>query len=235
MSSHRFLFYRPDTTESDTTVTLEGEEHHHLARVLRLRPGEDAFVTDGRGLVAECTVERIDSESTELAMRRVRREADPPEVTLALALLKKDRFAQALEQTVELGVTRCLPFVAERSKVRNYEARTVERMQRVALSAMKQSFRPWLAGVEEPVDLDAVLAAAAEADDVIVGEQGGEKWSPRAPARGTMVVVGPEAGLTDGEIEALCGVGGQAVRVSRQRLRSETAAVALVAAILQHD
>jgi 16S rRNA (uracil1498-N3)-methyltransferase len=235
MSSHRFLFYDPDTKATDATITLEGVEHHHLARVLRVRPGEDAFVTDGRGLMAECTVETVGPESTVLAVRKAQREADPPEVTLALALLKKDRFAQALEQTVELGATRCLPFSAECSKVDRYGSQTLARLRRVAVAAMKQSFRPWLTRVEEPVGLDGVLAAAGEADDVVVGMQGGQRWSAQTPARHTLAVVGPEAGFAPGEAEALRGAGGRLVSVSRHRLRSETAAVALVAAILHRD
>jgi 16S rRNA (uracil1498-N3)-methyltransferase len=128
-----------------------------------------------------------------------------------------------------------VPFVSERSKVARYAPAVMERLGRVALSAMKQSFRAWLPRVDAPADLSRVIAAAGRADEVVVGDQGGERWRPRSPAPRTLVVVGPEAGLSPGEIDALRGAGARLVSVSRHRLRSETAAVALVAAALQGD
>jgi 16S rRNA (uracil1498-N3)-methyltransferase len=234
MSSHRFLFYAPDARAGDDTIELTGDEHRHLSRVLRISCGELVHATDGHGLLAECTVERIGEGETTLAVVAAEVAEALLPVTLALALLKKDRFAQALEQCAELGVTRCLPFVAEKSHVRTYGEGTLGRLRRIAVTAMKQSFSPWLMEVADPVDLEGVLIHARGAETVILGEQGAPPV-PTDTSGGAVVLVGPEAGLSDTELEAVRGIGAIAASVSRRRLRSETAAVALVAALLRGD
>ncbi len=234
MTFHRFLFYASDAQAGDNAVELTGDEHHHLTRVLRISCGESVHVTNGRGLLAGCTVERVGERKTTLVVGASRVVEAPRPVTLALALLKKDKFAQALEQCAELGITRCLPFAAEKSHLRRYGDGTLERLRRIAVTAMKQSFSPWLTEVTDPVDLSGVLEYGRGADVMILGEQG----APPMPADtmgDAVVLVGPEAGLTETELEAVRGVGAQPMSVSRRRLRSETAAVALVAALLRED
>lgn len=235
MSAHRFLFYAPDAGRGDATVSLTGDEHHHLARVLRVAPGEEVFVTNGDGMIATCRVESVGEACTALAVTATETEAGGVDLTLALALVRKDRFAQALEQCVELGVTRVLPFTADRSQVHRYGEGTMSRLRRIAVSAMKQSFRARLPEVADPVGFEAVVAAATAADCVVVGDR--EAPHARKPVGGTSVlaVVGPEAGLTTVEIGALVGAGARLASVSRHRLRSETAAAVLVAALAQRD
>jgi 16S rRNA (uracil1498-N3)-methyltransferase len=98
---------------------------------------------------------------------------------------------------------------------------------------MKQSFQSWLAEVAEPVAFADMVAGCAGCE-IVAGEQG-EDARPVSGAGPVTVVVGPEAGLTEAEVEALRRAGASFVSVSRRRLRSETASVALVAAVLQAD
>jgi RsmE family RNA methyltransferase len=94
---------------------------------------------------------------------------------------------------------------------------------------MKQSFRARLSRVHSPLTFDGLLKYAASFDTVLVGDQAGGRITP--PLSGdTLVVVGPEAGLDEREVGALESAGAARVAVSRYRLRSETACVALVAA-----
>jgi 16S rRNA (uracil1498-N3)-methyltransferase len=235
MASHRFLFYSPHVDADAGIVELDGDEHHHLARVLRLGAGGEAFVTDGRGLMAQCRVEAVGDRRTRLSILSAVTDAAPRDLTLALALIKKDRFAQAFEQCVELGVTRLLPYAADGSRLKSVGAGTVARLERVAVSAMKQSFRSWLPRIDGPVGFDGVINAASRAGEVVVGAQGADPYPRVLRAQTTMVVVGPEAGFSDPEREALEARGARFVSVSPYRLRSETAAVALVAAVLYGD
>jgi len=235
MSSHRFLFYDADTGPQSTAVTLSGDEHHHLAHALRCSPGEAVFVTNGRGLILECRVSEVARTTTVAEVVSVV-EDNPPEHELVLALgtIKKDRFEQAFEQCIELGITRCVPFVSGKANIKPYSSKFLVRLHKIAVAAIKQSFRSYLPQVGETVTFDTLVSAARKIDRVVVGH-----WAAPPPrTRGkesTLIVVGPEGGLTDAEVKALTDAGAETAGVSPHRLRSETAAVALVGAMWGGD
>lgn len=233
MSAHGFLFYAPDMDEHAATVDLDGDEHHHLARVLRARPGMVVEVTDGRGRVAECRVEEVSASRSRLAVTSSARVQAPPALTLALALIARDRFTRAVEQCIELGVTRIVPFAPTASRLSRLRGGTRARLERVAVSAIKQSGRAWLPVIDEAIAFEGLLEAVSASPRAVVGEQGAPP-----PERGggpAVAVVGPEAGFTGPERAALADAGARFASVSRHRLRSETAAVALVAALALGD
>jgi 16S rRNA (uracil1498-N3)-methyltransferase len=228
--AHRFLFYEPLLGDASGSFELAGEEFHHLARVLRSSPGETIYATDGRGVLARCRVERVSRAAASVVVEEIETSASPDRpVTLALALLRKDAFERAVEQCTELGIRSLLPFVSERSHVRAYSPEFMVRLRRIALSAMKQSFRSILPEIGEPVSFDAAAAALRAAPRAVLGDaEGGE--ADFGPAGGELwVVVGPEGGLSESERARLDEAGVLPVRASPHRLRSETAAAALVA------
>jgi len=235
MTSHRFLFYDADTAAESATVTLSGDEHHHLAHALRYSPGDVVHVTNGRGLIVECRVEAVGRSTTVAEVVSVV-EDNPPEHELVLALgaIKKDRFEQAFEQCVELGITRCVPFVSDNAHMRSYSSRFLSRLHKIAVSAIKQSYRSYLPHIGEPISFDQLLSAANKMTRVVVGDRAAPPARPRGD-EDTLLVVGPEAGLTDEETLALESAGAEFAGVSRHRLRSETAAVALVGAMWRGD
>jgi 16S rRNA (uracil1498-N3)-methyltransferase len=232
MTSHLFLFYSPDVTATSARFDLGGNEHYHLTRVLRCRAGDELYVTNGSGLILRCRARRIAGTSTEVETISVREDNEPgPPFVLALAVLKKDKFERALEQCVELGITRCVPFKAQKSQIQTYSPNFMSRLEKVALAAMKQSFRSFLTAVDPPRDFDALPGLCATVDRVVVGGQGAPPVPPRQKGEKVMVVVGPEAGLSDDETAALTRAGAREGSVSPFRLRSETAAAALVVAL----
>jgi 16S rRNA (uracil1498-N3)-methyltransferase len=229
------LFYCPDASASSESVSLSGEEHHHFARALRCKTGDTLFVTNGLGLILECraaTVAR--SVTTALVVSVVEDRRAGRELALALGTIKKDKFEQAFEQCVELGITRCIPFVSENSHLKAYSQGFLTRLHKIAVSSIKQSFRSVLPHIGESVDFEALVDLARRVPRVVVGRQG----APAAKRLGdeeTLVVVGPEAGFTGDEYNALAGVGAGFAGVTGHRLRSETAAVALIAALAPGD
>jgi 16S rRNA (uracil1498-N3)-methyltransferase len=235
MSSHRFLFYDADTGPQSTAVTLTGDEHHHLAHALRCSPGDVVFVTNGRGLIIECRVGKVARTTTVAEVVSVV-EDNPPaqELVLALGTIKKDRFEQAFEQCIELGITRCVPFESGKTNIKPYSSKFLVRLHKIAIAAIKQSFRSYLPQVGETLSFDTLVSAAHKIDRAVVGH-----WAAPPPrTRGTestLIVVGPEGGLTDAELEMLTDAGAETAGVSPHRLRSETAAVALVGAMWGGD
>jgi 16S rRNA (uracil1498-N3)-methyltransferase len=235
MSSHRFVFYDADAVDGSKAVTLSGDEHHHLSRALRCSAGDTVFVTNGRGLMLECRVGDVSRHSTRAEVVSVV-ENDPPEreLVLALGMIKRDRFERAFEQCVELGITRCVPFQSGKATVETYSPKFLVRLHKIGIAAIKQSFRSYLPQVVEPVTFDGVVSAVGKMDRTVVGQWKGP--TPRDPGKGsTLVVVGPEGGLTEGELQSLTEAGAETAGVSPHRLRSETAAVALVGAMWRGD
>jgi len=197
---------------------LSDDDRHHLARVLRTRPGDTLTVSDGVGGWRAC---RFGDELEPLG-EIVRTTAPGASLTVAFALVKAGRPELIVQKLTELGIDRIVPFVAARSVVRwddDKAARQAERLDRVAREASMQSRRCFLPEVSAPT----TFAAASGLAGAVLAERDG-----RSPDRGTRVVlVGPEGGWTEDE---RCSVSDH-VGFGAHVLRSETAALA-VAAIL---
>jgi len=236
MSSHRFLFYAPSLAPEDDLVTIDRDEHHHLSRVLRMKPGETVFATNGAGLIVSGRVQDIGADTTVCSVVDVvSRTEGSRRVTLALALIAKTRFEQAFEQCVELGITECIPLVSANSQIKSYGSGFIRRLDRIALAAMKQSFRSTLPVVTPPAGFDEVVARCQSAANVVVGSADAPALSHLNEGGDVIVIVGPEAGLSGDETGALARAGAAFASTSRHRLRSETAAVTLVAAVAGCD
>ncbi|MGH8975178.1 MAG: RsmE family RNA methyltransferase [Acidimicrobiia bacterium] len=221
-SAHVFVSELPDR------LALDGDDAHHLTRVLRLRPGEVVTAADGAGrwrpytLATGTELEATGPEETEPELR--------PRLAVAFALTKGDKPELAVQKLTELGVDRILPVLAERSIARPDPARAAaqaQRWRRVAWEAARQCRR---ARLPEVADL-APLGSLAGHPGLVVAERGGV--SPAIVAAGCdpeiLVVVGPEGGLTDPEVDVLAprfrlGLGAHI-------LRAETAAVAAAAVV----
>ncbi len=232
-SAHRFLFYSSEVDASSESIDMTGDEHHHITHVLRMPVGEIVYVTSGRGVIVRCRIEKSGRRATRLKVLGIEETHAPlRSVTLALAALRKEAFERAVEQCTQLGVTTCLPFVCERSHVKRYSAAFIDRLRRVAVSAAKQSFRPLFPEIESAIAFDELLPRVGATSIAVVGDTDGQPLERLSSGGSLMVIVGPEGGLTGSERAALAASGARFVSVSRNRLRSETAAVALVSVAL---
>ena len=236
MTAHRFTFYLPSLARESSAFDLTDDEHHHLARVLRLSPGETIAATNGRGLLVEAHVASVDSKrSSAHVVRVLQDEAPARHVVLALSLLPRAHFEVAVSQCVEVGVTGVIPIVAEKCQVKTWSKAAAERAERVAVAAMKQSGRAWLATIADARSLGSLATdLSARVHDygrVVVGDAGAPVLAPAGQTDGALAIVGPEAGFTEAEVASLVRAGAERVSVSSHRLRAETAAVVLVSAL----
>jgi 16S rRNA (uracil1498-N3)-methyltransferase len=229
-------FYAPKQNFVDARVTLDAEETRHLRDVLRLKPGDAVSVFDGEGGEYGCTVETIGKKEAVLTVGPPVTPAAPEsplELTLAVSLLKGDKFDLVVQKAVELGVMRLIPIEAARSDARSGDSgKRRDRWQKIALGATKQCGRARLTIVEEPQKLPAFVAAA-DGDVYFFSERDGASWPGPASAQKTTAVIGPEGGWEDSEIELARKAGFSLVTLGGRILRAETAAIA-VAALLQH-
>jgi 16S rRNA (uracil1498-N3)-methyltransferase len=227
--SHRFLFYQSGIPADPESIELTGDENHHLSRVLRISRGETVFVTDGCGRIFECRVGGKGTNGTVLEVAGLERDDRVlRRVILALGVIKKDRFERAVEQCTELGMTDCIPFVSSNSRLKEFPSAFQRRLSLIALSAMKQSFRSILPRIAGTVDFDGMLESI-EGKTVIVGEQEAPLLATPPPRGDIAVVIGPEAGFSEEERKRLESLPCFFASASPARLRSETAAAAMLA------
>jgi 16S rRNA (uracil1498-N3)-methyltransferase len=229
MSAHTFSFYSADLVPTDSTVWITEDEHFHLVRVLRMGTGDTVRVTNGHGLIVSAEIDAVEARRTTARVSKV--EANLPEpmpLVLALGLLPRTHMDAALTQCVEAGITGFIPVTAERCHARRTEGRD-ERWQRVAIAAMKQSGRGWLPHIEPAVDVKDLIGKFGAFQNVLFADADADA-TPDAGATpvATLGIIGPEAGFTDFERLRIKDGGAKAVRISAQRLRAETAALALV-------
>jgi 16S rRNA (uracil1498-N3)-methyltransferase len=248
----RRRFYAPPESfaPGGASVVLSAEESRHLRDVLRLRAGEEAFVFDGEGREFACVLTEAGTRGREAARLEVRGRVEPPrpesplELTLALALLKGEKFDLVVQKATELGAGFVKPIVTKRSDVRLRDARDaahrVERWRRLALEAAKQSGRARVPSVEMPAAFDSCVAAAPRARElrVIFAEGGGgglNTLSVEGRERPSAVnaLVGPEGGWDEDEVALAKEHGWSVVTLGGRTLRAETAAIT-ACALLQH-
>jgi len=230
-------FFAPKENFSDRKVTLSFDETRHLRDVLRFRGGEEIRVFDGAGREFFCTVENISKKETSLNIIAETAPAAPEsdlDLTLAVALLKGEKFDLVVQKAVELGVTKLVPLNTRRADVKPTEAsRKQERWQKIVLEASKQTGRARLMQTEMPVAFEEFIKTA-EGARLLFAERGGAPFSAVKADKKITALVGSEGGWETSEIEFAAARGFQIITLAGRILRAETAAIA-VSAILQNN
>jgi 16S rRNA (uracil1498-N3)-methyltransferase len=231
------MFIVDELAQSDELL-VDGSEGRHAVEVLRLTAGERVRVGDGRGNVAESEVLSAGPEGLRVAVRsRFEVPAQAPEFVLIQALPKGDRGPLAVDLATELGVDRIVPWTASRCVTRWRDDRVdkgVAKWRAAAHAASKQSRRSRVPEVTDPMTTREVCGLLGDADlAVVLHEQARRPLAELdIPRSGTVVIiVGPEGGLTDGEVVAFRAAGAQAVRLGAEVLRTSTAGAAALAAL----
>jgi 16S rRNA (uracil1498-N3)-methyltransferase len=247
----RRRFYAPTAAfaADEKSATLSAEETRHARDVLRLQSGDEIFVFDGAGREFQCVVQAINRDSIELEVITEVEPARPEstlDLTLAIALLKGEKFDLVIQKTTELGVKRIVPLDTERADVRlrgnDAGQKRVSRWRRIALESAKQTGRAYVPEIAAPVTFKSL----AEADSgrptkvtrLMFSERGGKSLAvatnnfAQHSAR-IIAAVGPEGGWTDDEIELARAGDWEIVTLGGRTLRAETAGITVVA-LLQH-
>ena len=233
-------FTLPPERVVDGRVTFDAEESRHLARVLRLRPGDTVVATDGAGRDYTVRLDRVGESSTGTVLAVAPGVPESPlAVTLVQGVPKGDKMEAIVRAATELGVARVRPAVCERTVVRLEPGRwrdRARRWQRVAREAAKQCGRAVIPEVDAPRPLAECLGADGADLRLCCWEGGGVPLHdalalPTAP-RAALLVIGPEGGLAPAEVEAARERGLTIASLGPRILRTETAGPALLA-ILQ--
>ena len=242
----RRRFYAPPEALENGFFNLAIEEARHLRDVLRLKSGDEAFVFDGEGAEYSCIVTET-GRGKSAAKLEMREQVSPPSpespltMTLAVALLKGEKFDFVVQKATELGVSRIVPVTTARADVRIRDASDVERRvtrwHRLAIEACKQSGRARLPFIETPVALSIFFETRTNEDArIMFSEHSGHGLAEalgRSEPLSLIALVGPEGGWDDEEIAHAGRAGWEIVTLGGRTLRAETAAIA-VTSLLQH-
>jgi len=222
--------YAPDLRPDQPTYTLSEEESKHAVRVLRLGPGAPVLLVDGRGTLARTTIADANPKRCTLAIAS--QEIIAPRTTythVAVAPTKNlDRMEWLVEKAVEVGIERLSFLRCARSERRDLK---LERLEKMAVSALKQSGQAYLPQLDELLDFDKFLASLDPATTFIAHLEAGERTALAqviGAAPRCCVLIGPEGDFSPSEIELALSRGVRPVTLGSSRLRTETAALAAV-------
>jgi len=215
----------------DSEVQLEGDEFRHF-RALRKAKGEIVILVNGKGLSAFGYVKSI---SKDKALIKINNFVDnlgeiDQKISLAMGILdNKERFEFALEKAVELRISEFIPLRTEFTQRKEID---LARLEKKAISAIKQTVRSRLPSISLPVDLKSLAKTFRNYDYVFVLDRAGNKELPKVEFNSALIIVGPEGGLSKKEID-LCRKRKNSVLVSLGdfRLRSETSAIAFLSVL----
>jgi len=226
-----------------TRPVIRGTDANHMIKVLRLKVGDPVTLFDGIGVEYDARIEAIADREVHLSVlaHSKGRNESPVRISVAQGYLKDKKMDTLIRQLTELGISRWIPFFADRSVPRPDASRLARRMtrwQKIAIEALKQCRRSKAPQIEAFGGFEQMLATAASADvkiafweeetsGVLAADGSGSK------AREIFIILGPEGGLTADEIQLARQAGFKAVSLGPRILRAETATVA-ACSLVQH-
>jgi len=216
-------------------VVLTGDELSHV-KAQRLQPGDSLSLFDGLGQIAQGQVQSIGRREIRIVIAQRRHQPPPaPHIELYCAVPKGDRIATLLDMATQLGMSRYTPIRWAHGVVEP-GARAKERWQRICLEACKQSRRLHVPEIGATVALaSAVTEARASGAALLLAHPDSDRTPASLPAIASAqriaLFVGPEGGLTEGELTTLRDAGADFLNLGDAILRIETAAIALIAAV----
>jgi 16S rRNA (uracil1498-N3)-methyltransferase len=212
-----------------TLLTLPAEESVHIARVLRMKPGDQLKLTDGKGNAAIATIEDPNPKACSVNIISIESaEKKGFSIHLAVAPTKNAaRFEWFLEKSTEFGIDEITPVYCEHSERQNVRT---ERLEKVVIAAMKQSLSNFLPVINQPVDLSQLIKSKAGHENCFIAWVD-DKPRPHLkdvclPGKDALVLIGPEGDFSPREIKLALDSGFLPVSLGKARLRTETAALA---------
>lgn len=217
---------------------LRGDDHKHLSRVLRVRIGETLTVNDLQGHDFEGTVKEVLKDHTIITIIREIEGTNesPVRITLYQGMPKAGKMDLIVQKATELGASAIIPVITARvESASKGEYKKLDRLRRISLEASKQSKRTIIPIVSEPCELSEIADVLKSHDLIVVPYENAEGYGIRrlvsevSAAWDIAVVIGPEGGFEEDEIDFLEKLGARTVTLGKRILRTETAGMAAIA------
>jgi len=239
---HKFFVTRDSFIED--SVTIQGEDVKHMYKVLRLGSGDKISINDCMG--REYIGEIVDISKTEVNVKLIEEidlnNESPLNVSLYQGLPKSAKMDLIVQKATELGVKKITPIITDRVVVKSDlgEFRKTDRWRRIALEACKQSKRSFIPQVETPIEFQSLLLELKDIDLIVVPYENEEGKGIKAmmkeisdeDIKTAAVVIGPEGGFEEAEIEKLKAIGAHIITLGPRILRTETAGFVAVSILM---
>lgn len=234
MRLSRFHIDRP--LAEDTDMLLDERNSHYLLRVLRLKPGDALVLFNGDGYEYNAILEQPTKKQATVRLRNRQspQRESPLHIEIGQGVARGERMDFVLQKSVELGVNCITPLWTKRSQVQLDDKRLAKRLTHwhgVVHSACEQSGRVRVPALQTPLDLDTWLATPKDGLNLVLSPHSGMTLKDLQPEKRVRVLVGPEGGLEDSEINAAEANGFHTVRLGPRILRTETASLATLTAL----
>lgn len=229
------IFVEADLAPAQSLALPEAAARH-VGQVLRMRAGEPLVLFNGAGGEYAAVIEAVERRAVQVRIESfaaVDRES-ALDVTLAQCVSKGERMDYTIQKAVELGVTAIVPLLSVRSVVKLDGERWEKKLEHwrgIVVSACEQSGRTRLPPVLAPQKYEAWVAAPSAAPRLVLAPMAAQPLRAVTPATAVSLLVGPEGGLSDPEIDAARRAGCTAITLGPRVLRTETAGVAALAAL----
>ena len=237
-------FFAEPSWIRENKIYMQGADVNHIKNVLRMKPGEDVRVSDGRGKAYLCCIHSYEEQTAVLdILKELAPDTElPSRIVLFQGLPKGDKMEWIVQKAVELGAAGIIPFAAGRSVVRldekKAEKKTV-RWQAIARSAAQQCGRAVIPEVSRPVSFAEALKQASELDVILIPyelERGMEETAEIIrnirPGQSVGIFIGPEGGFDAEEVEKAKAAGARPVSLGSRILRTETAGLTMLSILM---
>ena len=226
-----------DKLEDSNLIEVSGDEAHHAIKVLRTSVGEEILISDGAGNWVRASVENVEKKTfTAKVLERGFQPEKSPRLIVVQGLPKSDRVKDAIEILVESGVDVIIPWQADRS-ISKWRQDSLAKWQNVAVAATKQSRRFRKPEIIDGLSLSELLEIESENGAVLVMHESATTklsevvTSNFAGMSEIVIVIGPEGGISDNELELLQTTGAHIVGLGPEVFRSAHAGGAALSAV----
>ena len=229
-------FYCPQLDPDKTQFDLPDTVHRHAIQVLRMKPGAMLRLFDGAGREFEATLTAVEKRRSQVSLGEPLNQISesPLQITLLQGISRGERMDFAIQKAVELGVRTIVPVVTERCNVQLSRERAQKRIahwQGVLVSACEQSGRSYLPELAEVTSLEQALGSVTDELRLVLDPEATTGFHDLSKPSALTLLIGPEGGLSDAEIQQAQTHGFTALQFGPRILRTETAATAALAVV----
>lgn len=232
-------FYFQQIQRSGDFVTLDSDESRHVSVVLRQVAGDEVELFDGSGCYYRARIESVGKTvQTRILEKRTEKQDTSPQLWLALADLKGKKLDLVIQKSTELGVHTLLPFFSCRSQGRKTSERKQTlraRRRKIVESACKQCGRLTLMDIIDDLSFEQMIERTSNMDDCLKfmlwekeHQHSFEQLRSQLVKKRVLLMVGPEGGFSEAEVNVARGSGWQTIGMGKRILRAETAAISAV-------
>jgi len=219
-------------------VTLETQASHHLATVLRMREKDTISLFNGSDQIFDAIIRNINKRRVEVGITKQTHQSieSPLTIHLGIAISKGDRMEMVIQKATELGITSITPLLSERTNVKlntERQQKKQQQWQQIAIGACEQCGRNKIPTVQVLTKFESWLAGCDAEEKFILHHRTDSQLSEMVKPNSIALLIGPEGGLSQEEIDHAITNGFKALALGPRVLRTETAPLAAIS-ILQH-